>query len=779
MTTSVGELKEKAQEYLVDALDGLNGLNPLTVKEFKAKIDNIVENKPDLSDIQLLSLLVLKANENLNVENIEPGWVNVSARLLLQKLYLQASSNRNTPVGHLYSGSSFTNLLVALVEEGIYNPDMLYSYTANEVYELGELLQEHGGKDREFTFIGLKLLAERYLATDFERNVMELPQERFMMIAMNLQINEPRETRMEKVKESYWALRNRFMTTATPTLSNSGKSYGQFASCFIDIMGDSLDGIYLNNWDVARLSKGGGGVGVYIGKVRALGSDIKNFKGISSGQLPWSRQLDNTASSVDQLGQRQGSITLYNDVWHKGIVKFLDSKLNNGEEREKLHTVSLGLCIPDIYMRKLAKKEKWYLFDPHEISKVMGFRLEDFFDEEKLKGGQSPDKEKHAFSYHYELCVQEPTLDKVEINPIALHTKISKVRKESGYPYMFYRDTANRMNPNKHVKGSMIYCTNLCTEIFQNMSETHIVKEYTEYRGDEIIIHTERKAGDFVVCTLSSINLAEVIPQGDDLLERLLRIQVRMLDNTIDLNGPRLDVLQAEETTNRYRAIGVGTFGWHHLLALEGIQWETEEAVERCDEVYERIAFYTIKASMELAYEKGAYPLFKGSEWETGKYFERREYSTASSKARLDWDWLKEKVQEHGIRNGYLMAVAPNASTAKIGGSTDGIDPVFMAVYADEKKRSKDITVAPDLSFRTLRYYKSAYAIDQNWSILQNARRAKHIDQGISFNLYVPEDVKASTLIKYDLKAWNIGIKSTYYTRSLDVEVKECESCAG
>jgi ribonucleoside-diphosphate reductase alpha chain len=779
MTVSIGEVKQLAHDYMEMALEGVTNIFPLTVKNYKEKVDNIVEVRQDLTPIQLLNLLILKSNENLNVDHVEPGWISVSARLLLERLYLLASKNRGTTYGELYSPESFHNLLEALTTEGIYDPQLLLTYTNEEIAELGQLMKDHSEKDKEFTFIGLKLLAERYLATDYEKNVMELPQERFMLIAMNTHINEQSEKRMELIKESYWALRHKFMTTATPTLSNSGKSYGQLASCFIDIMGDSLDGIYLNNWDVARLSKDGGGIGVYVGKVRALGSDIKNFKGVSSGQLPWSKQLDNTAGSVDQLGQRNGAIVLFNDIWHKGIVKFLDSKLNNGEEREKLHTVSLGVCLPDIYMRKLAKKEKFYLFDPYMIEKEMGFRLEDFFDDERLKAGETPDKKKHAFTYHYELCVANPNLEKTEINPIELHTKIAKVRKESGYPYLFFRDTANRMNPNKHVKGSMIYCTNLCTEIYQNMSATEIIKEYVKHDGDDIIIHTERKAGDFVVCTLSSINLAEAVPQGRETLERLIKIMVRMLDNVIDLNKPRLTVKQAGVTTDRYRAVGLGTFGWHHLLALEGIEWETDQAVERCDELYELIGFLTIKASMELAKEKGAYPLFKGSEWNTGKYFDRREYSTANSKADVDWDWLKQEVMEHGVRNGYLMAVAPNASTAKIGGSTDGIDPVFMSVYADEKKRSKDIVVAPDLSLRTRRLYKSAYAIDQRWSIKQNAKRSRHIDQGISFNIYVPKEVTASQIIKYDLQAWNEGLKSIYYTRSLDVEVKECESCAG
>src|SRR5690606_39183137 len=446
-----------------------------------------------------------------------------------------------------------------------------------------------------------------YLATDHEKNIYELPQERWLTIALHLMQDEPKERRHLLVREAYWALSNLYMTVATPTLANAGLSHGQLSSCFIDTVSDSLIDIYNSNTDVARLSKDGGGIGVYLGKVRSRGSDIKGFKGASSGIVPWTRQLNNTAVSVDQLGRRKGAVCVYLDVWHADILSFLDLKLNNGDERQRAHDIFTGVCIPDLFMEQVEKRGDWYLFDPHEVRRVMGFSLEDYYDEHPGHG---------SFREKYEACIRNDRLRKQKVPAIQIMIRIMKSQLETGSPFMFYRDQANRMNPNKH--AGMIYASNLCTEIAQNMSPTVQYEETID--GDTII--TYKKAGDFVVCNLSSIHLGKAVPDG--VLERLIPIQVRMLDNVIDLNT--ISVKQAALTNKKYRAIGLGTFGWHHLLALKGIPWESEEAVQLADRLYDIIARVTIRASCELAKEKGAYPLFEGSDCQTGAYFEKRGY---------------------------------------------------------------------------------------------------------------------------------------------------------
>ena len=593
---------------------------------------------------------------------------------------------------------------------------------------------------------------DRYVAVDFNKKPVELPQERWLVIAMTLMQDET-EQRLEKVAESYWAMSNLYMTVATPTLSNAGKPHGQLSSCFIDTVDDSLQGIYDSNTDIANLSKYGGGIGVYMGKVRSRGSAIRGFKGASSGVLPWIKQLNNTAVSVDQLGQRQGAIAVYLDVFHKDIFTFLDLKLNNGDERMRAHDIFTGVCLPDLYMEQVEARGDWHMFDPHEVREVMGYSLEDSYDEKRGEG---------SFREKYEECVNHPELSRETVPAIDLMKRILRSQLETGVPFMFYRDEVNRANANKH--EGMIYSSNLCTEITQNMSAT----EFESVTLEDDIVVTRSKPGDFVVCNLSSINLGRAVPAN--VLERLIKIQVRMLDNVIDLN--KIPVVQAARTNSRYRGIGLGTFGWHHLLALKNIQWESDEAVDYADELYEKIAYLTISASMELSKEKGAYPLFEGSDWQTGDYFENKGYDSK------EWRELRVEVATNGMRNGYLMAVAPNSSTSVIAGSTASIDPIFKPFFHEEKKDYKLPTVAPDLDHNTYDIYRrSAYIVDQRWSVKQNAARQRHIDQAISFNIYVPNTIRASVLLDLHVQAWKSGMKTTYYTRSSATDIAECEWC--
>jgi ribonucleoside-diphosphate reductase alpha chain len=749
---------------IIDAIEYAAKAYQLDVEDLKNRILQSTSTIEETSQTALFYALN-------NIKMDEPKWTYLAANLYLQDLYKKAANNRN--YNSLDQYGSLFSLINTLTEKGIYSTELLNQYSQEEIEYLEKQIDPN--KDYLFNYIGLFLLADRYLARDHDRNVYELPQERFMIIAMTLMSKEKRENRLELVTEAYWALSNLYMTVATPTLSNAGKSFGQLSSCFIDTVDDSLDGIYLNNWDIARLSKDGGGIGIYYGKVRALGSDIKKFKGNSSGVVPWIKLINDTAVSVDQLGQRQGAIAIYLDVFHKDIMNgFLDLKTNNGDERRKAHDIFTGVSIPDLFMEKLGEVDgngrsigEWHAFCPHQVKQIMGWKdehgnllgLEDFYDETHHK----------YFTEKYEEAVNHPLLPRKTYRAMEIMARVMVSQLETGTPYMFYRDEVNRQNPNKHLNGTgrtSIFCSNLCTEIAQNMSATTIVNEYEDVDGNLVIV---RKPGDFVVCNLSSINLAKAVRQ--QVLDRLIKIQVRMLDNVIDLNT--ISVGQAEKTNKKFRAVGLGTFGWHHLLALEGIHWESEQAVQYADTLYEEIAFQTIKASMELAKEKGAYSQFEGSEWQTGKYFERRSYQSEQ------WTNLHAEISQYGMRNGWLMAVAPNSSTAKIGGSTDGIDPLYSVEYAEEKKNFKFKVTAPDLDHNTYNYYRRArHELDQLWSIRQNAARQRHIDQGISFNLYVRHDVKAKELLTLHLESWKQGLKTTYYVRSTSQsEIEECEAC--
>ncbi|MDF8187533.1 ribonucleoside-diphosphate reductase subunit alpha [Listeria monocytogenes] len=722
----------------------------LDLEDYKRKVFNFVEKKEDYAADELVDYLIREAEARTDIHI--PEWEHFAARLYLNKLYKKASKNRFYNDDDKYG--SYVGLQESLGERGIYSGNILKNYSKEDLIAAGKLIDPE--KDKLFTYNGLYLLATRYLATDSERNVYELPQERWLTIALYLMQNEPKEKRMKLVEEAYWALSNLYMTVATPTLANAGKVGGQLSSCFIDTVDDSLQGIYDSNTDVARVSKHGGGVGAYLGYVRSTGAAIRGVKGASGGVIPWIKQLNNTAVSVDQLGQRKGAIAVYLDVFHKDIESFLDLRLNNGDQRLRAHDVFTAVCIPDIFMEAVERRGEWYLFDPHEVKAKKGWYLQDFYDESKGEG---------TFREKYEELVADETISKKIVKAIDIMKRIMMSQLETGNPFMFYRDEVNRMNPNKH--EGMVYSSNLCTEIMQNMSPTKMIQEIIS--GDQIVI--TKQAGDFVVCNLSSVNLGRAVVAEEGTLERLIEVEVRMLDNVIDLN--ELPVPQATITNQKYRSIGLGTFGWHHLLALKNIAWDSEEAEKYADELYEQINYLAIRASNKLAQEKGAYKVFKGSDWNTGEYFARRNYNSP------EWQELAKEVAEKSLRNAYLVAVAPNMSTAQIAGSTASIDPIYSAFYYEEKKDYRRPVIAPDLNLSTYPYYeKGAYKVDQFASVRQNGRRQRHVDQSLSFNFYVPSGIKASKLLELHMTAWNEGLKTTYYVRSNDIDVEECEWCS-
>ena len=733
-------------------------------EEIVGKIIRTIKQRDERSSEYIQDLIVQELVAEIDIDKAEYTYKAAKAyNAILRK---QVSKLRGYDIKDTYL--DFNGLVEYGIRVGVYDAKVFDKYSKDELTRIGMMIKD---RDDLFDYVGLKLLAERYLSRTHDKELFELPQERWLVIALTLMQDEAKDKRLELINEAYWALSNLYMTVATPTLANAGKTHGQLASCNIETMGDSLDSIMTVNHNIARQSKDGAGWGLYIGKLRGSGSSIKGFKGLASGPLPFTKITDAVAVAFDQLGTRNGSIAVYQDVWHRDINAHLDMKLNNGDERLRNYNLFHGVNIPDVFMRQLAITDedgrsvgKWYLFDPYEIEQVKGYRLEDCFDETTAGG---------TFTDRYWECVNDDRITKKEVRAMDIMRRILRSQLETGSPFMFYRDTVNRANPNKH--EGMIYSSNLCTEIAQNMSPSAIVEETVE---DGLIVRTT-KPGDLVTCNLSSLNLGRLYPFDDDLMSRVINIQVRMLDNVVDLN--EMSVKEAEVTGQRYRAIGAGKFGTHHALALAHIKWESDEAVAFVDELEEKISYHTIKASMNLAKEKGAYPLFKGSDWENGAHLGDRNYVGDNTVVGEDkWKALQEDITAHGLRNGYLQAPAPNASTATIAGSTPASDPIFKTLHYEEKKNYRLPVIAPDLDHNTYPYYTdTAYTIDQFWSVKQNAARQRHIDQAISFNLYVPKTIKASILLDLHLRAWESGVKTNYYVRSTALNVEECEWCAG
>lgn len=699
--------------------------------------------KPGMTPDERLSALIKAAVELTTQE--APDWEFIAARLLNFRL----AEKRAAVSGK----QSFYEKLVYLTEEGLYGSYILESYSREEIDEAAGFICPE--LDKLLNYSGLDLLARRYLIHTHSHEPLESVQEMYLGIALHLAMPE-KTNRMLWVRRFYDMLSRLEVTMATPTLSNARKPYHQLSSCFIDTVPDTLEGIYRSIDNFAMVSKFGGGMGMYFGKVRAAGGNIRGFKGVAGGVIRWMRLVNDTAVAVDQLGMRQGAVAVYLDVWHKDLPEFLQLRTNNGDDRMKAHDIFPAVCYPDLFWR-MAKEDlnkPWHLFCPHEIMTLKGYCLEDYYGEEWEK--------------RYLDCVNDPRLSRRTISIKDIVRLVLRSAVETGTPFTFNRDTVNRANPNAH--RGMIYCSNLCTEIAQNMSAIeHLSTEIRTTDGDTVVVDTV-KPGDFVVCNLASLSLGHLPLEDETQMREKVATVVRALDNVIDLNF--YPVPYAKITNRHYRSIGLGVSGYHHALAIRGIRWESDEHLAFMDEVFERINYAAIEASAELAREKGRYDYFEGSDWQTGDYFVKRGYTSDR------WKSLSAKVADCGMRNAYLLAVAPTSSTSIIAGTTAGTDPVMKRFFLEEKKGVMFPRVAPALSDKTFWTYKGAYLIDQTWSVRAAGVRQRHIDQAQSLNLYITNDYTMRQVLNLYTLAWECGVKTIYYVRSKSLEVEECESCA-
>jgi ribonucleoside-diphosphate reductase alpha chain len=590
---------------------------------------------------------------------------------------------------------------------------------------------------------------------------------------------------------------------ATPTLSNARTTRHQLSSCYIGSTPDNIEGIFDAYKEMALLSKFGGGIGWDWSRVRALGSYIDNHKNAAGGIIPFLKITNDIAIAVDQLGTRKGAIAVYIEPWHMDIRDFIDLKKNSGEERRRAHDLFPALWINDLFMKRVAEDGIWTLFDPYETADLTELWGEEF--------------EKRYLEYE-----QRDDITKERVRAKELWKQILRSYFETGNPFLCFKDNANRCNPNDHY--GIIRSSNLCTEIFQNTEPNYyrvkveyedgsydIFDEEEDVTTDEgvtkkakkitsldgiggkqvFIVEKVGEGGATAVCNLASINLSKVNTKED--IERVVPIAVRMLDNVIDLN---FYPLKKVKTTNlRSRSIGLGVMGEAQMLAEHGIAWGSEEHFHKIDEIMEMISYNAIRASSNLAVEKGRYPEFEGSKWSKGIM----PIDTANKEAKkltpergglfgyiYDWGELREKVKRDGMRNGYLMAIAPTSSISILTGTTQTIEPVYKRKWFEENLSGLIPVVVPNLSPETWQYYTPAYDLDQRLLIKAAAVRQKWIDQGQSVNIFIRLD-KASGKYLHEIYtlAWQLGLKSTYYLRSQSPEVSadvadrsmECEGC--
>ena len=702
--------------------------------------------KPGMSQKDSIEALIKAAVELTTPE--APAWEMISARILSYR-----SEKKITRLEEELGLKTFYRKVKYMTEEGLYGDYILQNYSEEEINEAATFIDPE--RNKLLNYSGLDLLLKRYVIKNYSGKVIERVQEMFLGIALHLAMPE-KEDRLMWVRRIYDLLSKLEVTMATPTLSNSRKPSHQLSSCFIDTVPDSLDGIYRSLDNFSQVSKFGGGMGMYFGKVRATGGNIRGFKGVAGGVIRWMRLVNDTAVAVDQLGMRQGAVAVYLDVWHKDLPEFLQLRTNNGDDRMKAHDIFPAICYPDLFW-KMAEEDmnqNWSLFCPNEIMRIKGYCLEDCYGEE--------------WERKYLDCVNDQRLSRRVISIKDIVRLVLRSAVETGTPFTFNRDTVNRANPNAH-KG-MIYCSNLCTEIAQNMAPIETVSKEVETKDGDTVVVTTTRPGEFVVCNLASLSLGRLPLEDEEKMKEKVATVVRALDNVINLNF--YPVPYAQLTNQRYRSIGLGISGYHHALAKRRIKWESEEHLEFMDKVFETINRAAILASSNLAKEKGSYQFFEGSDWQTGAYFDKRGYDST------EWQDVRKTVALQGMRNAYLLAVAPTSSTSIIAGTTAGLDPIMKRFFLEEKKGSMLPRVAPELSDETYWMYKSAYLINQKWSVRASGVRQRHIDQAQSMNLYITNDFTMRQILDLYLLAWKEGVKTIYYVRSKSLEVEECESCS-
>lgn len=722
---------------------------------FEALIEAFKKNiVDDIKTSDISKLLVKTCVDLVAVENI--FWQNIAARILLGDIYKQATKNRGLEQKDIYTPEAYKKHFDDYIERGLYYKDFYQYYSKEDILEAGRHLSKETDLSYEYTTV--VSFIKRYLLNP-NKITRELPQEMYMSVALFLAIPEKQETRLKFALQIYKHCSEQRISLPTPTLLNARTNYHQLSSCFKININDDLRAIYHAIENMAQISKFGGGVGVYLGNIRSRGSSIRGVKGMSGGVNPWVKVINDTAVAVNQLGSRLGAISVTLDMWHLDIHDFLDLQTETGDIRAKAFDIFPAVSIPDLFMKRLKEDGDITLFDPHEIEEVYGKRLQDSFDTE--------------FETFYLAAEKDERLEmKKSVKAKELFKKFLKSTVETGMPYVFFRDTVNRLNPNKHVGN--IYSTQLCTEICQNTSDTKFIEETIE--DGKIIIRYE--PGDLVVCNLASINIATVFEEA--VIADVFPVVMRVLDNVITLNY--YPIKEAERTSKRYRSVGLGYLGLAEYLATHKLAYDSEAARTEVNRLFERYTYYTYRASIDIAKERGTYELYPGSEYSKGILLGRTsDWFEKNTPYAADWKTLFIDMQKVGVRFGYHTAPAPNTSTAGVVGTTAALLPIYKKFFVETNLSAPTLRVAPKLSKENFWYYKEYINMNMNDVIDMMAVIYPWIDQSVSFEWMIdPSRVSPAQLYGYYVKAWEQGIKTVYYVRSLSAEVKDdCVSCSG
>lgn len=716
--------------------------------------------------------LIMSARQKIEKE---PNYAYVASRLLLFTIHKEVfgESRDKDAFEHQYR-LSFIRNTKKLAQETILDNKLLDF----DLKKLSEALVLE--RDFKFKYLGLQTLYDRYLHHIGGRR-METPQAFWMRVSMGLALNE--KNKEQKAIEFYNILSNFFLCCSTPTLFNSGSTHSQLSSCYLNTFDDSIDGIFEGLWQEARKSKFAGGLGFDVTNFRASNSYVKGTNGKSSGLIPWLKIYNDTLIAVDQGGKRPGAGCAYLEPWHLDVEDFLDLKKNTGDERRRCHDMNTAHWLPDIFFRKVEKDEDWYLFSPSDVRDLHELYGEKF------------DKQ---YNKYCKMADDEEISNYKIIKAKELWKKMLRVLFETGHPWITFKDNSNMRYSNSH--EGVIHSSNLCTEIFLHTKPS---------KFDE---GQKTTVGETAVCNLSSINLKEHLKDNGKLdfkqLAKTIALQMRMLDNVIDLNF--YPTKEAEKANLAHRPVGGGSMGWADVFHAYKVNFSSDEAVKFSDELYEFISYHSILNSSKLSQERGSYPTYEGSLWskdilpiDTYKnlmdYLDCKPIIHRGKKfiPDLDWKIVRTHIKEHGMRNSNTMAIAPTATISYIQGCSPCVEPDFSVLFVYENK-SGNLTIVNEWFIKECKErglwnahmveaiksvdgdlqrlngdipedlkerFCTAFDHDQFKLIESAAAKQKWIDMGQSLNLF---NNKNSLKYLNDLyfHARNHGLKSTYYLRN-------------
>ncbi|MHA6822693.1 ribonucleoside-diphosphate reductase subunit alpha [Ralstonia pseudosolanacearum] len=694
----------------------------------------------------------------------DPAYSQATARILLHTIRREILGEEVTQAE---MAGRYADYFPQFIKRGI-NAGLLDDKLAQfDLAKLGAALD--ASRDLQFNYLGLQTLYDRYFLHISEKRI-EMPQAFFMRVAMGLSLNEiDREAR---AVEFYQLLSSFDFMSSTPTLFNSGTCRSQLSSCYLTTVSDDLDGIYEALKENALLSKFAGGLGNDWTNVRALGSHIKGTNGKSQGVVPFLKVVNDTAVAVNQGGKRKGAVCAYLETWHLDIEEFLELRKNTGDDRRRTHDMNTANWIPDLFMKRVMEGGEWTLFSPStcpDLHDKVGRAFEAAYlgYEEKVARGE------------IKLFKKMPAMQ--------LWRKMLGMLFETGHPWITFKDPCNIRSPQQHV--GVVHSSNLCTEITLNTNDSEIA-----------------------VCNLGSVNLvAHVVKQADgsyaldhDKLKKTVRTAMRMLDNVIDINY--YAVKKARDSNLRHRPVGLGIMGFQDALHVLRIPYATDAAVQFADTSMEAVCYYAYWASTELAEERGRYSTYKGSLWDRGVLpqdslkllaQERGGYLEADLSSTMDWDGLRARIQQHGMRNSNCVAIAPTATISNIIGVSACIEPTYQNLYV-KSNLSGEFTVVNDYLVRDLKarglwdevmvadlkyfdgslaridripqdlrdLYATAFEVEPQWLVEAASRRQKWIDQAQSLNIYMAGASGKMLDDTYKL-AWLRGLKTTYYLRTI------------